>query len=343
MLLNRKQLLGLSAGFILSGIISPVALAADDFSAIMITDQGGIDDKSFNQSAWEGLQEWGADHGKEKGASGFDYLESDEDSQYVININTALQNQFNIIFGVGFKLQPAIQQIAQQQPNQHFAVVDSFVDLPNVASINFKSNEAAFLAGIAAASSTKTGHIGFVGGTQSEVIDGFEAGFVAGAKEVDPDIEISVEYVGSFADAAKAKQIASAMYASGTDIIYQAAGESGNGVFSEAKDIVAADPDREIWVVGVDRDQEEEGRLEIDGQERSLTLTSTLKKVGDVVKDFTNETMEGNFKGGLIEYGLDSGGVGITQGQLDDELYQTIQDYQDKIIKGDIKVPNKPE
>ncbi|NEM83753.1 BMP family ABC transporter substrate-binding protein, partial [Escherichia coli] len=142
----------------------------------------------------------------------------------------------------------------------------------------FKDNEAAFLAGVAAAKTTKTNQLGFIGGQESAVIDRFEAGFVAGAKSVNPEIDVKVEYVGSFGDAAGGKSKAAAMYASGIDVIYQAAGDSGNGVFSEAKDIVKADPSKEIWVIGVDRDQTEEGLLTLDdGTERNLTLTSTLK------------------------------------------------------------------
>ncbi|EFR32074.1 BMP family lipoprotein [Eremococcus coleocola] len=339
--MKKFGIAALTLSLLSPGMISMVQ-AQEDFSAIMITDQGGIDDKSFNQSAWEGLQAWGKENGKEKGAKGFDYLESDEDSQYVTNINTAVQAGFDIIYGVGFKLQPAIEQIAGQQPDQKFAVVDSFVDAPNVASINFRANEAAYLAGAAAALSSETGHIGFVGGAESEVIDAFEAGFVAGAKAVKDDIEVTVEYVGSFADAPKAKQIASAMYANDIDVIYQAAGESGNGVFSEAKDLVAADSSRNLWVIGADRDQTEEGTVTVDGKERTLTLTSTLKKVGETMHTFTNEVMNGNFKSGLVEYGLDTDSVGITDGQLSEDILKQVNDLKNQIIDGKIEVPTKP-
>ena len=199
-------------------------------------------------------------------------------------MNTAVNADFSLIFGIGYKLEPVINDIAKQYPDKHFAIVDSVVDQPNVASLTFKDNEASFLAGVAAAKTTTTKKVGFVGGVEGFVIDRFEAGFVAGVKAVDPEIEVKVEYAGSFADAPKGKQLAAAMYADGVDVIFHASGATGNGVFSEAKDIVANDPSKNIWVIGVDLDQDAEGIVEVDGKERHLTLASTLKGVGEAVK-----------------------------------------------------------
>ncbi|XJS11554.1 BMP family protein [Aerococcaceae bacterium WGS1372] len=309
----------------------------------MITDQGGVDDKSFNQSAWTGLQAWGEEHGLEKGVNGFDYMESQSDSDYITNLNTAVQSGFDLIYGIGFKLEAALNDAAQQYPEQNFVIVDAVVDQPNVASINFKDHEAAFLAGVAAALTTETDHIGFVGGVEGVIIDRFEAGYVAGAKTVNPDINITVEYVGSFADAPKGRQLAAAMYANGADIIFQAAGDSGNGVFSEAKDLVSADPSRNLWVIGVDLDQTAEGIIEIDGEERGLTLTSTLKKIGEAMVTFTNETQAGDFKAGNQVFGLADGGVDLTDGNLSEEVLEEIESYRQQIIDGEIEIPEQPE
>ncbi|MGO1678794.1 MAG: BMP family lipoprotein, partial [Ruoffia tabacinasalis] len=124
-----KKLLKLSAvALMAAGVALPtMAAAQEEFSAIMITDIGGVDDKSFNQSAWEGLTAWGEEHGKERGVSGYDYLQSNSDSDFVTNINTALSSNFDIIFGIGFKLEPAINDMAQQYPDRHFAIVDAVV------------------------------------------------------------------------------------------------------------------------------------------------------------------------------------------------------------------------
>lgn len=340
----KKTIAVASTVLLMAGFAAPVAInAQDDFSTVMITDQGGVDDKSFNQSAWEGIVAWGEENAKEKGIGGYEYLQSNSDSDYVTNLNSAIQANFDLVFGIGFKLESSINEIAQQHPERHFAIVDSVVDQPNVASLTFKDHEAAFLAGVAAALTTETDKIGFIGGVEGFVIDRFEAGYVAGAKAVNPDIEVSVEYVGSFADSPRGRQIAAAMYASETDIIFQAAGDSGNGVFSEAKDLVTNDPSLNIWVIGVDMDQEAEGIIEIDGEERHLTLTSTLKEVGAAVKLFIEETAAGEFVAGNTIYGLEDGGVGITEGNLSEEVYAQIVEYTDQVIAGEIEIPETPE
>ncbi|EKB57197.1 BMP family lipoprotein [Falseniella ignava] len=339
----KKLLKASSVALMAVAAVAPTVQAAEDFSAVIITDIGGVDDKSFNQSAWEGIQEWGEAEGKERGKDGYDYIQSNSDSDFVTNLNTAISADFDLIFGIGFKLEAAIDDFAQQYPDRHFAIVDSVVDQPNVASLTFKDHEASFLAGVAAALTTETDHIGFVGGVEGFVIDRFEAGFVAGAKAVNPDINITVEYAGSFGDAPRGRQIAAAMYANDVDVIFHASGDTGNGVFSEAKDIVANDPSRNIWVIGVDRDQEEEGIVEVDGEERHLTLTSTLKAVGEAVKQFTIQTQEEGFEGGHYIYGLADGGVELTEGQLSDETLEKIAEYRQQIIDGEIEVPEKPE
>ncbi|UUX34571.1 BMP family lipoprotein [Fundicoccus culcitae] len=343
-----KKFFGLAASaLVLASAIVPVATTVsaqedENFSVVMITDVGGVDDRSFNQSAWEGLQAFGEEQGIERGVDGYEYLQSDSDSDFIPNLNTALQANFDLIFGIGFKLEEAMAEVAAQNPDRHFAIVDSVIDAPNVASLTFLDNEAAFLAGVAAAHTTQTNHVGFIGGQEGFVIDRFEAGFVEGVKAVNPDIEITVEYAGSFGDASRGRQIAAAMYANGADIIYHASGDTGNGVFSEARDLVTNDPSLNIWVIGVDRDQVEEGQIEIDGEVRNLTLTSTLKNVGESVKLFSEKTMAGNFEAGTTIYGLADGGVGLTEGELSEEALAAVAEYTQLIIDGEIEVPEAP-
>lgn len=322
-------------------LFAPLAIAAEDFSVIMITDSGGIDDKSFNQSAWEGLQAFGEKNGLEKGVDGYDYLQSTSDSDFVTNLNSAITSGFDLTVGIGFKLEAAINDVAQQYPDKHFAIVDSVVDQPNVASLTFKEHEAAFLAGVAAALTTKTNKVGFVGGVEGSIIERFEAGFTAGVKAVNPEIEVLVEYAGGFADAPKGKQLAAALYGNDADVIYHAAGGTGNGVFSEAKDIVANDPERQVWVIGADLDQDAEGVVEAGGEERHLTLTSTLKGVGEAVNQFAQATKDGEFQAGVKVFGLADGGVDVTRGQIAEDAWKTVTEYKEKIIKGEITVPDK--
>ena len=166
----------------------------------------------------------------------------------------------------------------------------------NVASVRFADNEAAYLAGVAAAKTTKTKQVGFVGGIESEVISRFAAGFKAGVESVDPSIKVQVDYAGSFGDAAKGKTIAAAQYAAGADVVYQAAGGTGAGVFAEAKSLNETKmKTKKVWVIGVDRDQAAEGKYTSkDGKESNFVLVSTLKQVGTTVKDIANKTEKVN-------------------------------------------------
>ncbi|MGM8211698.1 BMP family lipoprotein [Virgibacillus sp. W0430] len=315
--------------------------ATGNYTAAMVTDTGGVDDKSFNQSAWEGLTAWGEEHGLEKGKDGFDYAQSEDDSDYLPNFTRLVRNDFDIVFGIGFLLEDAVREIAQQNPENEFAIVDTVVDEPNVASITFAEHQGSFLVGVVAAMTTKTNKVGFVGGVDSDLINKFEVGFVSGVKSVDPNIEINIQYAEDFSDAAKGKLIATQMYNDGADIIYHAAGGTGNGVFAQAKDIKQNDPDRDIWVIGVDRDQYEEG-LNEDGS-ASVTLTSMVKRVDISVHEVTNLGMNGEFPGGeIIEFGLEDEGVGIAttnEEALSTDVLDAVKEWEDKIKAGEITVP----
>lgn len=325
-------------------MLSTVSVQAqDDFSIGMVTDVGGIDDKSFNQGAWEGMQRWGEEHSKEQGLNGFSYFQSDTEADYITNLNLAAQNNIDIIFAIGYKLQPAVQETAEQYPDQYFGMVDSVVDLPNVASLNFADEEAAFLAGVAAATTTQTNKVGFVGGVEGVVIDKFEAGFVAGVQAVDDSIDIEIQYAGSFTDPSIGRTIAATMYSNDIDVIFHASGPTGNGVFSEAKDLVSIEPDRDLWVVGVDLDQSAEGEVDIDGETRNINLTSTLKNTGNAIHSFSNTMMEEGFEPGIQWFNLANDGVGIAEGRLTDESLEIIEGYKQQIIDGDIEVPDAPE
>lgn len=316
------------------------ASSTDDYTAALVTDLGGVDDKSFNQSAWEGLTEWGEENGKEK-TKEYQYYQSNSDSEFIPNLNTAIDAGFKTIFGIGFKLQPAIDEVAAANPDTQFVIIDDIIeDKDNVASVIFKDHEASYLAGVAAAKTTKTNKIGFVGGMEGTVIGRFEAGFVAGVASVNPDIKVDVQYAASFGDAAKGKSIAAVMYKSGVDIIFHASGDTGQGVFSEAIDLMATKPENPLWVIGVDRDQDAEGEY-ADG---NVTLTSTLKGVGAALKDIAEKSQAGNFPGGeLMTYGLADGGVDLTDGYLTDDVKAEVEKAKEAIIAGDVEVPEAPE
>ncbi|MEK4228794.1 BMP family lipoprotein [Solibacillus sp. FSL H8-0538] len=313
--------------------------ATGDFSVAMVTDVGGVDDKSFNQSAWEGIQQFGKDNSLAEGDGGYAYLQSASDADYNTNLYNLLRRDFDLVFGVGFMMGDAMGEIAGENPDNQFALIDSVVDAPNVASIMFKEQEGAFLAGVVAASMSESGKIGFVGGVNIPVINRFHAGFVEGAKAVNPDIEVQVNYTEAFDDASKGKIAANAMYSSGVDIIFHAAGATGNGVFSEAKERKAKDANANVWVIGVDADQYAEGQVDAA---TNITLTSMLKGVNNAVVDISTRAKNGEFPGGeTITYGLAEDGVGLadSRGAIPQEVLDLVEDYKAKIAAGEIVVP----
>ncbi|MBP2097826.1 BMP family lipoprotein [Enterococcus rivorum] len=319
-------------------------------SIVMVTDTGGVDDKSFNQSAWEGMKAWGKEHDLPEGPKGFAYIQSTDASDYTTNIDQAVSKNFATIFGIGYLLKDAVDAAAAANPDTNFALIDDVIEgKDNVVSATFKDNEASYLAGVAAAYTTKTDKVGFVGGEEGVVIDRFQAGFEAGvadaAKELGKEIEVDSKYAASFADPAKGKALAAAMYQGGVDIIFHASGATGQGVFQEAKALNEAGSGDKVWVIGVDRDQEADGVYKTkDGKEDNFTLTSTLKGVGTAVQDIANRALEDKFPGGEhLVYGLKDGGVDLTEGSLDTKAQDAVKAAKEKVISGDVKVPEKPE
>lgn len=310
---------------------------AAQFKVSMVTDQNGIDDRSFNQSAWEGMEKWAESHNFTEDS--INYYQSGQESNYIPNLNTAIQDEADIIYAIGFSLEEALTEIASQNPEQNFGLVDGVIDLDNVVSITFADNEASYLAGVAAALTSKTGKIGFVGGLQAPSILKFQAGYEAGAKSVNPDIQVDVQFAESFSDAGAAQQIASAMFANEIDVIFHAAGNAGNGVNTEARNQLEAGAKEDIWVIGADRDQSEEG--EWDGG--NFMLTSTLKELGRAIENESNDVMAGNFHGGEhIISNLESGGVGIVESRLPEAVKEAVSAAKEQIISGEIEVPETP-
>lgn len=208
----------------------------------LITDTNGVDDRSFNQSAWEGMVEWGKENKLEKGNNGYQYFQSSNESDYIPNIDQALSAGFETIFGIGFQLKDAIEEEATNNPDKNFVMVDEVIEgLDNVTSATFQSNEAAYLAGLAASYTTKTDVVGFIGGVQVGLIESFDAGFQQGvndgAKALDKDIRIISQYAGAFDAPDKGRTIAQGIYGQDADVIYAAAGATGNGMFQEAKSL----------------------------------------------------------------------------------------------------------
>lgn len=316
------------------------------FTVGMVTDVGGIDDKSFNQSAWQGLQEFGKQNNMQRGVNGFDYVQSTSDADYAPNLNTLTHQNFSLVYGIGFMMQQAVDDIAKQQKNTHYAIVDAEVKEPNVASILFKENESSFLAGVVAGMVTKTNKIGFIGGMTSAVIERFEAGFRAGVEASNPKATVDIQYAASFTDASKGQAIASKMYTSGDDVIFAAAGATGNGMFKEAHDRIAKNPNQAIWTIGVDSDQAKTGigQVNVNGKTMDSILTSAMKRVDNAVIDISTKDKNGQFPGGKTTvYGLAENGVGLAPlnpaTPNKDAVQKAIDDWSSKIKSGTVKVP----
>ncbi|MDR6224239.1 BMP family lipoprotein [Desmospora profundinema] len=303
----------------------------DKFSAALVTDTGGLNDESFNQISWEGFKQ----AEKELGAD-IDYLESKRDEDYIPNLTKFARDGRDITWGVGFKFEKAIPEVANQFQDAKFGIVDSNLggDIPeNVVAVTFKEEEGSFLMGVIAGSMTQSDKVGFIGGITSPLIKKFEAGFTAGVKAVNPDAKVTAAYAESFVDVAKGRSLAANMYNDGVDVIYHAAGGVGKGLFDEVK----TREQGEYWAIGVDMDQ---SALAPDH-----TLSSMVKRVDVAVFEIMSDLEGGTFKGGQeVVLGLEDEGVSIaetTDRHVPEDVLKTVEEYKQKIIDGEIEVPSK--
>ncbi len=305
----------------------------------MVTDEGGIDDKSFNQGTYEGIKKYAEEANWTEGQE-FDILQSAKKSDYIPNITMFQEKGVNLVITPGYLFAKDVAKAADMFPDLKFALIDTVVEKPNVKSIVFAENEGSFLVGVAAGLSSKTNKVGFIGGDDSETINKFRAGFEQGVLSVNPDAEITTAYIGSFIEPGKGKAQANAMYNEGIDIIFVAAGNTGNGVISEARERAQAGEEN-IWVIGVDRDQYSEGIYKTaDGEEKSIMLTSMVKKVDVASYEAIKELMNDNFQANVVILDLAAEGVGIPNENpnLTKEIMDIIAEYTQKIVNKEITV-----
>ena len=343
-----------AAALLLAGSLALAACASDekggssaggssggnsDLKVGLAYDTGGRGDKSFNDSAFAGVEAAVKDNGGD-----FRELSPNSDASNRADLLTQLaEGGYNPVIAVGFAYGDVIGDVAKQHPDTTFAIIDSSaaeVGADNLTGLLFAENEGSYLAGVAAALKTETNHIGFVGGVETPLIQKFEAGYVAGAKAVKSDIKIDIQYISpagdfsGFNDPAKGKIVAQGMYDGGADIVYHAAGGSGLGVFQAA----AASNKRAI---GVDSDQY---NTVDDAALKKVIMTSMLKRVDNAVQAFIGDFVDGKVKGGTdVVNDLKSDGVGLaTSGGQIDDIKDQIDEYRQKIIDGEIKVATTP-
>lgn len=301
------------------------AAEAPKFKVGMATDVGGLNDESFNAAANDGLKK----AEKELGAQ-IKAIESKRNEDYEPNFKSLQELKYDLIWGIGFLMQDAITKTAKENPSQKYAIIDAVVTAPNVASVTFKEEEGSFLMGVIAAKTTKTKKVGFVAGMDFEVIWHFDAGFQAGVKSVDPTIEVKRVYTGTFTDPAKGKDAALAMFKDGVDVVFHAAGATGNGVIEAA----AA---QKKFAIGVDKDQ---NKLAPE-----YVISSMMKRVDVAVFEVSKATKEGNFPGGKnTVLGLKENGVGYAPSTLwakmPADTKALVDKWADAIKAGKVKVPD---
>ncbi len=309
-----------------------------DIKVGMAYDVGGRGDQSFNDSAAAGLDQAKAELGISSDES--EATDGEAESAREERLITFADAGYDPIIAVGFAYAESVGKVSAQYPDVHFAIIDdsSLADVPNVASLVFAEEQGSFLVGAAAALKSKAGHIGFVGGVQVPLIEKFQAGYEAGAKQVNPDIKIDVTYLtqppdfSGFGDPAKGKTAAAGMFDGGADIVYHAAGGSGGGVFEAAADAGGL-------AIGVDSDQYNTADPSVQG----VIMTSMLKNVNVAVFNYLSEVAGGTFPSGVNTYDLSVDGVGYSTsgGQIDDIVDQ-LDGYKQQIIDGEIKVPTTP-
>jgi basic membrane protein A len=294
-------------------------------------DTGGRGDGTFNDSAGRG-----ADQAKSELGVSVDELEATTPDDRGPNLETLSSNGDNPIIAVGFAFGTALDTVARANKDTMYAIVDGFIACApgNVVFLSFKENEGSFLVGAAAALKSTSGHIGFIGGQEIDLIKKFEAGYTAGAKYINPDIKVEVQYLGPAGDDTawgspdEAKQIANGWYADGVDVIYTAAGGSGQGTIEAAVESNA-------WAIGVDSDQ----YLTATPEEQKHILTSMLKRVDLAVYNTIKAYQDGTLTGGFPDFG----GVGYsTSGGYLDDVKDQLDAIQADIASGKIVVPTAP-
>ena len=347
----KKNLLGVVAlVIILSLCLSSTVFAAETPLKVgMVFDVGGKGDKSFNDSAFRGLEWANEDFGIE-----FLELEPGADADREVNLRNLAMMGYDLVIGVGFLFADSISAVADEFPETKFAIVDGFIpDKPNVVSLLFKEQDGSFLVGMIAGMKAKEDGkdiVGFVGGMDIPLIWRFQAGYKAGVHYVYPECNFLSAYAGdtgaAWIDPVKGKELALSQIDKGAYVIYHAAGLTGTGVFEAAKE-------RRIYAIGVDSNQNYLGHIEETGE--NFGLTSMLKQVDVSVYLTIKAMIEGTFKSGIEEFGLDRCveigdnvyfGVGYAMDEYNEKLVAPstlalVEEAKENIMNGKILVPTE--
>ncbi|MFF4515353.1 BMP family lipoprotein [Streptomyces mirabilis] len=269
-------------------------------------DIGGKGDQSFNDAAYAGFQK--AETDLKMSGRDIEPQDGESDADKVQRLEQLAKSGYNPVIGVGFVYAPAVKEVAAKYPKVTFGIIDDEQDkAANVADMVFHEEQASYLAGVAAAKATKKNHIGFVGGVDIPLIHKFEAGYVQGAQSVNPKIKIEKQYLtqtpqeGGFSSPDKGKDAAEGQIEAGADVIYAAAGLSGQGVIQSAAS-------HKVWAIGVDSDQYKQDAL---AKYKDYILTSATKDVAGAVYNLAKSVADGKPATGVVRASLATGGVGL--------------------------------
>lgn len=295
----------------------------------VVFDRGGLGDKSFNDSAWRGLQRAQEELGIEAHK-----VESKEEKDYEANLIAMADEGMDLVIAVGLNQEKALERVAPDYPETTFAIVDGSVDAPNVRSLLFNEEEGSFLVGYIAGKVTQTKKVGFIGGMELDLIKKFQYGYEAGVIYADRSVQIlDPIYTGGWDDIDKAKVAANTLFDAGADIVYHAAGRGGLGVIRAAKE-------RNLYAIGVDSNQ--------DAEAKGNVLTSMIKRVDEAVFATIKDLQDGTFEPGVKRYDLSQGGVGttdfeFTKDKIGPQVMSDLEKIKQQIISGEIKVPATAE
>jgi basic membrane protein A len=296
--------------------------AASDLKVGLVTDIGGLNDKSFNQLANDGLERASDELGVE-----IRVIESKSDADYIPNLQSLAEDDYDLVIAVGFLMQEATQQAASTYPDTNFAIIDAAFDpaLDNAVGLLFKEQEAGYLVGYLAGLVTESNTVSSVGGLKIPPVDHYIAGFQQGAKDANPDIKVLNGYSQDFVDQAKCKEVALDQISNGSDVVFQVAGGCGLGALDAADE-------KDGWGIGVDADQAYLGEY---------ILTSALKRVDEAVFKTIQSLVDDEFAGGeVVTFGLADDGVGVGEINADvpPEDVDAMNAQIDKIVSGEITV-----
>ena len=311
-----------------TGDVSNTDVETKTIKVGMVTDVGGVNDQSFNQSAWEGLK----DLGDKNPSIEVQYLESATDADYSSNINTFLDEDYDLIICVGYMLANATREAALANPDQKFAIIDDATnaDLDNVACLMFSQEQASYLVGVVAGMMTESNTVGYVQGMVSDNMNLFGYGYIAGVQTVNPDATVQQYNANTFADSAVGAAAATDMISKGADVIYHAAGGTGAGVIN-------ACDENGIYAIGVDSDQSHIAP--------ETVITSAMKRVDIAAQDISLAVLNDEFTGGVHQYDLTNGGVDIapTQTLLTEDAIAAVEAAKEDILSGAVVVPTTAE